>query len=72
MAPSMETRPSTQIFCGKFDFDLGTKVLFGAGRIDELGDLAKRHGYRRALITSDPGIVKAGHVQRGVDSLKKA
>ena len=72
MAPSMEMRSSTQIFSGKFDFDLGTKVLFGAGRIDELGDLAKRHGYRRALITSDPGIVKAGHVQRGVDSLKKA
>ena len=37
-----------------------------------LGALAGELGARRALVVSDPGIVAAGHTQRGLDSLVKA
>lgn len=56
-----------------FDFRLPTRIVFGAGRIDELGELAKSLGdSRRALVVSDPGVVSAGHTQRGLDALQAA
>ena len=55
-----------------FDFELRTRIVFGEDRIDSLGELAAELGARRALIVSDPGIVAAGHPQRGIDSLRRA
>lgn len=56
-----------------FDFRLPTRIVFGAGRIDELGELAKSLGDSRlALVVSDPGVVSAGHTQRGLDALHAA
>ncbi|MEX2560615.1 MAG: iron-containing alcohol dehydrogenase [Pirellulales bacterium] len=55
-----------------FDFQLRTRIVFGPGRVDLLGELAGEMGVRRALLVSDPGIVAAGHVQRGLDSLRRA
>ncbi|MEX0714248.1 MAG: iron-containing alcohol dehydrogenase, partial [Pirellulales bacterium] len=55
-----------------FDFQLRTRIVFGPGRVDSLGELAGEMGVRRALLVSDPGIVAAGHVQRGLDSLQRA
>lgn len=49
-----------------------TRVVFGAGRLAELGAVTKREGGLRVLLVSDPGIVRAGHVVRAVDSLKAA
>ncbi len=37
-----------------------------------LGALAGELGARRALVVSDPGIVAAGHTERGLESLRKA
>jgi alcohol dehydrogenase len=56
-----------------FDFRLPTRIVFGAGRIDELGELARNLGeLGRLLVVSDPGVVEAGHTQRGLDALQKA
>jgi alcohol dehydrogenase len=56
-----------------FDFRLPTRIVFGAGRIDELGELARSLGeVGRLLVVSDPGVVEAGHTQRGLDALQKA
>lgn len=55
-----------------FDFQPRTRMVVGNGTIDQLGPLAGEMGTRRALVVSDPGIVEAGHVNRGIESLKAA
>lgn len=55
-----------------FDFQPRTRIVFGPHKVDALGELAGELGARRALIVSDPGIISAGHTQRGVDSLQAA
>jgi len=49
-----------------------TKVVFGAGTLDQLGRLAAEAGGSRVLLVSDPGIVRAGHVERAAASLRAA
>jgi len=56
----------------EFDFEIRTRMVFGLDAIDRLGELAKGLGVRQALVVSDPGIVAAGHVQRGLDALQAA
>jgi alcohol dehydrogenase len=55
-----------------FDFQPRTRFVFGEDKIDMLGQLAVELGTNRALVVSDPGIVAAGHTQRGIDSLTAA
>ena len=55
-----------------FDFQPRTRIVYGPNRVDSLGELAGELGVRRALVISDPGIIAAGHVQRGLDSLRRA
>ena len=55
-----------------FDFQMRTRVVYGAGKIESLGALAGELGARRALVVSDPGIVAAGHADLGLASLKRA
>ena len=55
-----------------FDFPARTRLVFGVNAIDRIGACAKELGAKRALLVTDPGIVKAGHVDRAVDSLKKS
>jgi alcohol dehydrogenase len=56
-----------------FDFRLPTRIVFGAGRLAELGELANSiENVNRMLVVSDPGVVGAGHTQRGLDSLHTA
>ena len=45
-----------------FDFVLPTRIVFGPGRVAELGDLARTLGdnLARILVVSDPGVVAAG------------
>ena len=61
---------SEQLDC--FDFQPRTRVVCGPNTIDRLGELASEIGTRRALVVTDPGIVDAGHVHRGVTALTKA
>jgi alcohol dehydrogenase len=55
-----------------FDYQPRTRIVFGPDKIDSLGALAGELGARRALVVSDPGIVKVGHAERGLESLAKA
>lgn len=54
------------------DFQLRTRLIFGQNSIERLGELAAGLGVSHALVVSDPGVVSAGHFQRGVDSLMQA
>jgi alcohol dehydrogenase len=55
-----------------FDFQLPTRILFGPGKVAELGTAASSLGLKRALVVSDPGVVAVGHTPRGVASLEAA
>jgi len=54
-----------------FDHQPRTRLLFGNGTLARVGDLARDLG-QRALIVSDPGIVKAGYVERAAGFLREA
>lgn len=54
-----------------FDFQLITRIVSGSGTLARLGELASPMG-RRALVVTDKGILAAGHVNRGIDSLRAA
>lgn len=55
-----------------FDYQPRTRIVFGPGKLDSLGDLAGEIGARRVLLVSDHGIIAAGHAQRAIDTLAKA
>ncbi len=55
-----------------FDFQCPTRIIFGPGKLAELGDVAAALGAKRALVVSDPGIIVAGHTPRGVQSLDRS
>ena len=55
-----------------FDFQPRTRLVFGPGKIDTLGELASEMGARRALVVSDPGVIAAGHTARGIAALERA
>ncbi len=55
-----------------FDFQFPTRIVFGPGKLSELGAVAASLGARRALVVSDPGIIAAGHTPRGMASLEQA
>ncbi len=53
-----------------FDYVPLTRVVFGVGTIQRLGELAHELGGRRVLLVTDKGLARAGYEQRGVDALK--
>ncbi len=55
-----------------FDFDPRTRVVYGPGTIDQLGELAREIGATRVLVVSDEGIARAGHVDRAITGLNAA
>ena len=54
-----------------FDFQPRTRVIFGVGAVDRVGELARAIG-TNALLVTDPGIVAAGHVERARRGLDTA
>ncbi len=55
-----------------FDFYCPTRIVFGPGKLSELGPLASGLGAKRVLVVSDPGIVQVGHAARGIRSLEQS
>jgi len=55
-----------------FDYDPRTRVVFGAGTLNRLGELAAELGGRRVLLVTDNGLKEAGHEQRAIDILVAA
>lgn len=55
-----------------FDFQPRTRVVFGAGVIQQLGELARELNFRRTLLVADHGLLASGHVDEAVGPLTKA
>lgn len=55
-----------------FDYQPRTRVVFGAGKIRMLGELAVQLGGRTVLLVTDHGLESAGHPQRGIAALESA
>jgi alcohol dehydrogenase len=54
-----------------FDFDPRQRVLFGAGSLQRLGEMAQTLG-AHALLVTDSGLKAAGHEERALQSLAQA
>lgn len=63
---------SAEALFATFDWQPRTRLIFGEGVIVRLGETARELSGRRALIVTDPGIVRAGHVDRARQSLEEA
>lgn len=55
-----------------FDFHQRTRLVFGRGMFEQLGQLAKELSGRRILLVTDRGLCKAGHSDRAQSILKRA
>jgi alcohol dehydrogenase len=55
-----------------FDYHPLSRVVFGAGTLARLGELARELGGTRVLLVTDPGLENAGHPQRALVSLQRA
>ncbi len=53
-----------------FDYRNRTHVVFGAGMLQRIGELAVELRFARTLLVSDPGMVATGYVDRAIDLLK--
>jgi alcohol dehydrogenase len=72
-AASTISRPSAQpLAAPPFDYHPLTRVVFGAGALNRLGELARDLGDDKVLLVTDPGLEAAGHPQRATDSLREA
>ena len=47
-------------------------MIFGAGAIVRLGELARELNFKRTLLVADHGLVASGHVDEAVAPLEKA
>lgn len=55
-----------------FDFHPRTRVVFGAGAIERLGELARELNFRKVLLVADRGLVASGHVAEALAPLGRA
>lgn len=55
-----------------FDYQPLGRVVFGAGALARLGELARELGGTRALLVTDPGLKHAGHPERAEGFLRAA
>ena len=52
-----------------FDFHTQTRLVFGPGAFEHLGELARELGFNRALLVADHGMVTCGYVDEAVKLL---
>ena len=55
-----------------FDFQPRTRVVYGVGVIERIGELAGDLGFKRTLLVADNGLVNSGHVAEAVLPLRNA
>src|SRR5262245_34102475 len=55
-----------------FDYQPLGRVIFEAGGLARLGELARGMGATRVLLVTDPGLEAAGHPQRAIDYLRQS
>ena len=47
-----------------FDYQPRTRLVFGVGCIERVGELTRELGCKKVLLVTDSGIVAAGHADR--------
>lgn len=52
-----------------FDFHSRTRVIFGAGEFERLGQIARELGFKRALMVADKGMTDCGYVGEALKRL---
>jgi len=57
---------------GGFNFQSHTRLIYGEGALEQLGERVKEYGGRRVLLVSDGGIIKAGHAASAQEFLSKS
>ena len=55
-----------------FEFQLRTRVVFGHGSLDRLGQLARSLGFKRTLLVADAGMAQAGYAAEAARLLETA
>jgi alcohol dehydrogenase len=55
-----------------FDYFPLTRLVFAAGALNRLGEIARDLGGSRVLLVTDPGLKAVGHPQRAIASLQAA
>ncbi|MBP6820756.1 MAG: iron-containing alcohol dehydrogenase [Acidobacteria bacterium] len=55
-----------------FDFHLRTRVIFGLGVFQQLGQIARELGFKRTLLVADAGMVACGYVEEATKLLTTA
>ena len=55
-----------------FDYQPQTRVVFGAGAINRLGELSGELNFRKTLLVADRGLVESGHVAEALSPLREA
>jgi alcohol dehydrogenase len=55
-----------------FDYGPRPRVVFGAGSLARLGELAKAEGFRRTLFVTDPALLATTHVERALGYLAES
>ena len=55
-----------------FEYQPRTGVVFGAGSIKRLGELARELDFRKTLLVADRGLVASGHVAEALTPLRDA
>jgi alcohol dehydrogenase len=56
----------------EFDFHSRTRLIFGIGAFQRLGEIARDLGFRRTLLVADHGMIECGYVDEAVRLLKQA
>jgi alcohol dehydrogenase YqhD (iron-dependent ADH family) len=56
----------------KFEFQNPTRIIFGAGNLDRLGEVARTYGNRALLVTGGGSVKRSGVFDRAAESLKNA
>ncbi|MBM3833182.1 MAG: iron-containing alcohol dehydrogenase [Verrucomicrobia bacterium] len=69
---TQEAAPPHVPLLPEFDHQPRTRIVFGVGAVERLGDLARELGAKRLLLVTDPGIVAAGHAGRVRQILESA
>src|SRR5687767_6271768 len=55
-----------------FDYKPRPRLVFGNDSVERVGELAREYGARKVLLVTDPGIVKAGHLEKVRGILEQA
>jgi alcohol dehydrogenase len=55
-----------------FETHVRTRIVFGAGSLARLGEVARELGFRRTLLVTDAGLIRAGHARTAERLLEHA